>query len=170
MIKELFILAKMLFTSHPCDYVGKNMPVRVMQHFPAKGYKAMSWCGTLILRRNVHFNGAIYLNTAQGLRTLRHERIHREQAIATHPRSWMLYYLSYGWHWLRLAPWRNPGKAAYYCNPYEVEAYANDERLGYSVNYTTQHLRGKYTIPHARRLYKQLGGTKEAWIQYIRTL
>ena len=50
MIKELWILAKMLFTSKPKEI--EEVKLMGMEHFPSKGKDYMSWCGRLIYRKD----------------------------------------------------------------------------------------------------------------------
>ncbi len=61
-----------------------------------------------------------------------HEMIHLRQAQATGD-SWWLFYLRYGWYWLRALPWnRHMRQAAYWLNPFELEAYRHMNDLGYA--------------------------------------
>lgn len=158
MIKEFWKLIKMLFATHPSDFIYKDMDVIDMRHFPFKGYKAMSWCGRII-----HRIGSSEVND----KTIAHEKIHLMQAVACND-SWIRYYLSYAWNWLRHGL-LTPISANYYVNKYESEAYANDEKTGYCDDYDGSNLK-KYKIKNAKKLYKQLGGTSKEWKEYVKTL
>lgn len=167
-IKELYTLAKMLFTSRPSD--KEYVDLLFMRHFPFKGKRAMSWCGYIIMRYEYYEEMTGEVPPVWYADMARHEKMHLLQAKHTKRDSWMYYYLSYVWQWIKLNPLVYPSNAAYYCNPYEVEAYANEQRQSYLENYTGEHLRGKYTIPHAKRIYKSLGATPQAWKAYIKTI
>ena len=53
----------------------------------------------------------------------RHETIHLRQAQSTHD-SWLCFYTLYIWYYLRALPQnRKKRNAAYYLNPFEMEAY-----------------------------------------------
>ena len=44
MLKELWILIKMLFTEKPSDMLKRDdLEVRVMNHFPFKSFRYMMW-------------------------------------------------------------------------------------------------------------------------------
>lgn len=158
MIKELWILIKMLFRSNPSDMVGKDLEVVEFKHFPFKGYKAMSWCGRII-----HRGSSSQVNET----TLNHEKIHLMQAMMCND-SWIRYYLSYLWEWLKCG-FLAPLSANYMTSKYESEAYANEEDFEYCNNYDGSNLL-KYTLKDRKKLYKQLGGTSKAWKQYVKTL
>ena len=172
MIKELWILVKMMFSSYPSDFVYKDLEVMTMRHFPFKGSRYMSWCGVIITREEKKAVIERFLTTKAGRRSKNHERGHCVQGISEHGDNWPRYYLNYLWHWLKHCPWVKPGHAAYYVSRYEVECYAKEDDFGYFdlENYTRKNLRGKYSIKNAKKLYKQLGGTPTAWKEYVKTL
>lgn len=158
MVKELWRLIKMLFTTRPSDFVYKDLEVVEMKHFPFKGFKAMAWCGRII-----HRTGSSEVNGV----TMNHEKIHVAQAMLCDD-SWVKYYLAYLWEWLKRG-FLAPMSANYYCSKFESEAYANEgdfEYLYYFNIVSTE----KYNIKNAKKLYKQLGGTSNAWKSYIRSL
>lgn len=158
MVKELWILVKMLFGTRPSDFVYKKQEVVTMKHFPFKGYKAMAWCGKI-----VHREGASEVDA----RTMNHEKIHVAQAMVCND-SWVRYYLSYLWEWLRRG-FLAPMTANYYVSKFESEAYANEDRPNYLKYYMPFGI-NKYSIKGAKKLYKKLGGTPEAWKKYVKTL
>lgn len=158
MLKELYILTKLLFATRPSDYVYRDLEVITMQHFPFKGYKCLSWCGRIIKRE-----GTLPMKR----KDLNHEKIHVMQAILCND-SWMRYYLSYLWQWLKHGI-TSPVSANYYINKYECEAYANEENFTYCQDYDTRCI-SKYRIKHAKKLYRQLGSTPAAWKAYVKTL
>ena len=60
-----------------------------------------------------------------------HEMIHLYQARACHD-SWLLFYVRYGWYWLRALPAsRRLRNAGYLLNPFELEAYGHMYDLHY---------------------------------------
>lgn len=158
MIKELWILIKMLFHSKPSDVVGKGMEVVEMKHFPFKGYKAMSWCGRII-----HRVGASEVNKI----TMNHERIHAMQAVMCND-SWVRYYLAYLWEYIRRG-FLHPMTANYYVSKYESQAYANESDFDYCNKPYWEEIE-KYSIPNAKKKWKELGGTADAWKKYIKSL
>ena len=83
--------------------------------------------------------------------------------------NWVKYYLRYLWNWLKHCPWAAPSKACYYINKYEAEAFANEGDFGYCEDYNGGNLK-KYDIKDAKKKWKELGGTKAAWIKYIKNV
>ena len=63
----------------------------------------------------------------------------------------------------------SPVSANYSINKYESEADANESDFEYCEVYNGKDL-GKYRIKHAKKLYRQLGSTPEAWKAYVKTL
>lgn len=155
MIKELLTLAKMLLASKPSDV--DKVEVVDMRHFPFKGYKAMAWCGCVI-----HRMGASAVNE----KTLNHERIHLMQAKVCG--SWVKYYLSYLWEWMRIG-FMSPLKANYYTSKYESEAFANEDDYGYCDGYDGSNL-SKYEFKNRKKLYKDVGWSAAAWKKYVKSL
>ena len=172
MLKELWRLIVMLFATRPSDFIYKDLEVEVMNHFPFEGSRYMSWCGKIITRDEKKAVIERFLRLQAGRESKNHEGGHKVQAITEHGDNWCRYYLSYLWHWLKHCPWIAPAHAAYYCNRYEVEAYAMQHDFSYFdlENYTRKNLRGKYSIKNAKKLYKQLGGTPNAWKKYVKSL
>ena len=172
MLKELWILIKMLFATRPSDYVYEDMEVMVMKHFPFKGSRYMCWCGKIITRNEKKAVIERFLTTKAGQESKNHEEGHKVQAILEHGDNWLRYYLNYFWHWFKHNPLIKPAHACYYCNRYEVECYAMQHDFSYfdMDNYTRKNLKGKYSIKNAKKLYKQVGGTAKAWKAYIKSL
>ena len=156
MLKELFELIRLLFSSNPKDI--EEMKVKNMKHFPFKGYKAMAWCGTII-----HREGASKVNDI----TINHETIHLMQAKMCG--SWVKYYWRYFIDWLKGNPLIYPASSAYYTTKYESEAYANEENMSYCNNYDGSNLQ-KYTFKDRKKIYKIVGGTSKDWKAYVKTL
>lgn len=130
----------------------------------------MAWCGKIITRGEKEAVIKRFLTTIAGGKSKNHEGGHVKQAIDEHDDNWPRYYINYFWNWIKHSPWMKPGHAAYYCNRYEVQAFANDDKPDYWKQNTRIDLKGKYTIKNAKKLYKKLGGTPEAWKAYIKTL
>lgn len=159
MLKELWILAKLLFATRPSDYLYRDLEVITMKHFPFKGYKCLSWCGRIIKRE-----GTLPMKRND----LNHEKIHVMQAMLCND-SWVRYYLSYLWQWLKHGI-TSPVSANYYINKYECEAYANEENYEKYIDVMSDYTLSKYNIKHAKKLYRQLGSTPSAWKAYVKTL
>lgn len=147
--KELFQLIKWLFSGNPKK--TNNLVINKFVYFPFPGYGAMSWCGHLVTKYQPN-------NT-----TIRHETIHLLQAQRFG--SWVGYYLSYAWQWLKGNPFSG---SAYYTNPYEMEAYANEDRPTYIENYNPENIK-KYNIKHRSKTYSKYGNPA-TWKSYLKTL
>lgn len=158
MLKELWILIKMLFATRPSDFVYRDLEVMEMKHFPFEGYKAMAWCGKII-----HRAGSSEVNA----KTMNYEKIHVAQAMVCND-SWVRYYLAYLWEWLRRG-FLAPLSANYYVSKFESEAYANEDRPNYLKYYMPFGV-NKYSIKGAKKLYKKLGGTPASWKEYVKKL
>ena len=63
--KELWFMVKALFKSKPSE--KDFVEIKQMEHFPFKGYLAMSWCGYLLTR---------YSTDNIDNETVNHETIH----------------------------------------------------------------------------------------------
>lgn len=148
-IKELLQLIKWLFSGNPKK--SNNIVINKFVYFPFSGYSAMSWCGHLISK---------YQPSDV---TVRHETIHLLQAHRFG--SWVGYYLSYAWEWVKGNPFSG---SAYYTNPYEMEAYANEDRPGYIVDYNPDNIRNYY-ISRRPETYSKYGNPA-TWKSYLKTL
>ena len=170
MIKEVWVLVKMLFASKPSEMAGKPLEFVVMKHIPFEGFTFMNWCGKVILREENRPLLERFLKTEAGKRSQTHEYGHGIQAVSEHGDNWLRYYLSYFWCWLMENPIINPASSAYYTNRYEVEAYAQEDNPGYWDNYTRANLRGKYTIKDGKKKYRELGCKPSLWKEYVKSL
>lgn len=170
MIKELWTLVKMLFASKPSEIIGKDLEIVTMKHFPFEGYRYMCWCGKVITRYGREEVIKRFLSTKSGKISQTHEYGHAIQAESEHGDNWLRYYLAYFWHWIKHNPLVKPASACYYLNRYECEAYAQEEHPEYWKNYNRANLRGKYSIKGAKKIYKKLGGTSDAWKKYVKNL
>lgn len=104
-----------------------DMPASVSKWLCRKGYTAITLFGRIYTREQA---AADRLNAR--LDALKnHEMIHLRQAQNTR-NSWLLFYLLYGWHsLLALRYFRRTRNAAYYLNPFEIEAYCHMYDLHY---------------------------------------
>lgn len=171
MLKELWILIKMLFDSNPCDI--DNISLMGMNHFPFSGYKYMMWCGKMIYRNDTLEKRQKEWKTKSFKVSKNHETIHLNQAKRSG--SWIKYYWQYLIEWLKGNPIIYPASSAYYTNPFEMEAYANEDKseypegmIIYEDNYSTSEFT-KYIIKNGRKkIYKNVGGTSRDWKEYIK--
>lgn len=171
MLKELWTLIRMMFSSRPSNIIGKPLDLVVMKHFPFKGFTFMSWCGKVICRQEKQALLTRFLNTTAGKYSQIHEYGHAVQAESEYGDNWFRYYLSYFWHWLLENPISKPALSAYYTNRYEVEAYAQERNADYWVNYSRTNLCGKYTIQNGKKMYKQIAGSNPSkWKDYVKTI
>jgi len=168
MIKELWQLIKMLFTSKPSEILKKDhLDIVVMKHFPFKGYRYMMWCGVIITRSEKKAVIERFLTTQAGKRSETHEYGHARQAESEHGDNWLRYYINYLWHWLKGNPFIHPSRSAYYTSRYEMEAYGNEHRPEYWKNYNRTNLRGKYTIKNRKSTYRK---HRDNWKDFCKSL
>lgn len=149
MIKELWILIKMLF-----ERTDKQREVEMleMKHFPFKGYRYMMWCARIITRK-----------LQQMSRTSRnHENTHLGQSKQY--RYYWQYYLVYLWEWLKGNPIIHPSQSAYYTSPFEMEAYANEDNDAYTP---TKESIKKYKIKNRKATYRE---HRDNWKEYCKSL
>lgn len=165
MIKELWILVKMLFGRRKPKDIEK-VSLMGMNHFPFRGYKYLMWCGKMIYRNDMYDRRQKEWPTDSFQISQNHEQIHLMQAKVAG--SWLKYYWRYFCEWLKGNPIIAPASSAYYTIPYEVEAYANEEKPEYAKNYDGSNL-GKYTLTRRKKLYKKVGGTS-LWRKYVKSL
>jgi len=105
------------------------MPVLRNTFWLRKGYAALTFFGTVITGSDE--DTALYQRRDSVMRN--HEKIHLLQARSTH-NSWLLFYLLYGWHYVRALPQnRRMKNAAYLLNPFELEAYRHERDLDYTL-------------------------------------
>ncbi len=88
----------------------------------SSNYTAMTFFGHIVvhsIKEAEQLNGhALDMSSLK-----RHETIHLRQAQSTH-NSWFCFYTLYIWYYLRALPQnRYMHNAAYYLNPFEMEAY-----------------------------------------------
>ena len=145
MIKELLYLCKLFFSKVPPEETPlENV---ILKHFPFKGYGAMMWCGKLISRSEVY-----------NIYTWNHEKIHLRQAQKCG--SWFIYYSLYLWYYV--CGLGLPKDGAYFSIPFEMEAYANQENLGY-----TKISWKRYKIKNRRRAWLENMSSWKKWIKTI---
>lgn len=170
MFNELLKLIKLLFNSKPSEKLGLELEVITMKHFPFKDYSFMSWCGKIVTRAEKKDVIERFLTTKPGRISIIHEYGHMIQAESEHGDNWIRFYVSYFWHWFKHCPWMAPSSSCYYLNRYECEAYAKEEHPEYWISYNRKNLRDIYTIPNAKKKWKELGGTSVKWKEYLKSL
>lgn len=163
MIKELWILIKMLFGQKPNDI--ENVSLMGMNHFPFKGYSYLMWCGKMIYRNDMYDRRQKEWATDAYLITRNHELIHLAQARVCG--SWFKYYWRYFIEWLKGNPIINPASSAYYTIPFEMEAYANEKDMNYGKIYDGSNLKN-YDIKNRKSTFRLHG--KEGWRAFIEQL
>lgn len=164
------MLIKMLFQSKPSECLGKDLELMFMEHFPFKGKTFMMWCGRMVVRKEHEDVTHQFLATKNGKKAKTHEYGHVKQAIDEHGDNWVRYYLNYYWHWIKHCPWMAPSSACYYINRYECQAFAQEDNPDYWLGDTRADLLGKYSIKDAKKKWKELGGTSDAWKAYVKSL
>lgn len=117
----------LLVIRHPHPTSIDDMPALVSRLWSRKGYMAMTVFGYIFTSRQAD---ADHLNTHYDA-LKNHEMIHLRQAQSTH-NSWVLFYLRYFWYsMLAFRYFRKLRNAAYYLNPFEIEAYTHMHNLHY---------------------------------------
>lgn len=87
-----------------------------------RSYYAMMFFGTMLVHTKEEAD-KMDATTSDMDSAKRHETIHLRQAQSTHD-SWLCYYVLYIWYYVRALPQnRHFRNAAYYLNPFEMEAY-----------------------------------------------
>lgn len=162
MIKELWILVKLLFSSSPSDI--KELELLEMKHFPFSGYKFMSWCGRMIYRESNKDRIQREIGTSKFETSKIHETIHLRQAQVEG--SWVKYYLKYFWEWLKGNPIISPASSAYKTIPYEIQAYANEDNPDYINNFPADDL-SRYTLKNRKKVYRE---HRDEWRKFIKSL
>ena len=152
MFKELIWLIRKLFTK----VKDKSLVYKQMKYFPFKGYLAMQWCGYLVSKEDF---------SSISKSVVLHENIHIKQAVKYSNKRWIRYYLSYLLQYLKGNPLFHP-KIAYYTNPYEMEAYANQHNINYLKQVNKDSYK-KYIIKDRVKTYKQ---HKYNWINYLKSI
>lgn len=165
MLKELWILVKMLFGSSPKDV--DKVVLMGMNHFPFKGYKYLMWCGKMIYRNDMQDVRRKEWITKSYKVSKNHETIHLMQAKVCG--SWMKYYWRYFIEWLKGNPIIHPASSAYYTINYEAEAYANEENMKYCDNYDGSNLQ-KYTFKGRKKLYRSFDCNSRKYKEWLKTL
>ena len=99
---------------------------------PFPGYLAMTFFGKMWIRKSNKQKWQNYIKWGKSNIVLNHELIHVKQSISTN-NSWWKFYLLYIWEWFKANPLFNGFKFAYKMNPFELEAYANENDLDYNI-------------------------------------
>lgn len=102
---------------------------------PLFGYFAMTLFGKMWIKNSSKPTWERYIREGKTVFVTNHEMIHVKQAVSTN-NSWWKFYILYVWYWFK-AIFRG-FKFAYKMNPFELEAYANENDL----NYTAMHTHG----------------------------
>lgn len=171
MFRELWQLIKLLFQTKPSEV--NEVELLEMKYFPFKGYKYLMWCGKMIYRNDMIEKRKKEWKTLTFLTSKVHETIHLNQAKRSG--SWAKYYWQYFKEWIKGGIIMAPVSSAYYTNPFEMEAFANERFSSYpremtidKDNYSVEAFT-RYIIKKGRKkLYKSLG--KTGWKKYIKTL
>lgn len=113
-------------------------------------YAGLTFFGTIIAPNDADVKAF----SKKGSRMKNHEMIHLRQAQSTHD-SWLLFYLLYGWYYLRALPQNlKMPNAAYRLNPFELEAYAHEHDLHYLEHHEATEWRHYARMSPRERLIK----------------
>lgn len=151
--KELWFMVRALFKNKPSE--KDFVEIKQMEHFPFKGYLAMSWCGYLLTR---------YSPDNIDTETVNHETIHLMQA--KDEGSWIRFYLKYLLEWIKGGAFFV--SSSYYTMKYEVEAYAKEGDESYLFRRKKGEVE-RFKLDDRRKTFKECGSSY--WFKiYIRNL
>ena len=103
-----------------------DMPAVVNSFWLRKGFEGLAFFGHILTPSE---ETAKLFKVSSAMKN--HEMIHLRQAQATHD-SWLCFYVMYAWYWLKGLPYnRRMKNAAYWLNPFEMEAYLHMYDLHY---------------------------------------
>lgn len=108
----------------------QNIDFIFNKFIPPKGFLAITFFGKVYIHNR---NKSLWESYSEEYKEVvrRHETIHVRQAEMAHD-SWFRFYMKYLWHWI--VAMLNCGfknSIAYYCIPYEVEAYLQEDDYDY---------------------------------------
>ena len=104
-----------------------DMPAVSASFWLRKSYEALTFFGTVLTHTQQEADRMNRVNDS----LKNHEMIHLRQAQATHD-SWLCFYVMYAWYWVKGLPYnRRMKNAAYWLNPFEMEAYLHMYDLHY---------------------------------------
>lgn len=109
---------------------------------PLPGYFAMTFFGKMWIKNSDKSKWERYVKNGQADIITNHEMIHVKQAVST-DNSWWKFYWKYICQWLKNNPLFKGFKFAYKMNPFEMEAYANENDLFYNSKHSTGAIRWK---------------------------
>lgn len=161
LITDFFFFIKTLFTKKPKEQ--SELIMKSMDNFPFKGYKYLMWCGYIIYRKDNEDKIKNQKRTIQWKRDMRHETIHLKQAQDCCENSFITFYLKYLWQWIIGNPFSKESMA-YYTNPFEMEAYANEDSRNYLITRNGNAYENFYIKPSERKNYfNKAGGSASEW-------
>lgn len=109
----------------------ETLPVRQSRWLPPKGYTAINFFGSMLMRREHYQDWQQHQEDSCNKMLMNHERIHLRQAASVH-NSWLCYYAVYVWFFIRNNPLRYGVIMAYQTNPFELEAYLFEHDFAYA--------------------------------------
>jgi len=123
-----------------------DIEIKWNNFIPFIGYLAITFFGKMWMRNSTKERWERYIKDGQAAYAINHEMIHVKQAVSTN-NSWWEFYVLYIWYWLK-AIFRG-FTFAYKMNPFEMEAYANENDLNYIATHSGGAVRWKVykTIP-----------------------
>lgn len=135
-----------------------DIEIKWNNFIPFGGFLAMTFFGKMWMRNSNKERWQRYIDNGTAKYVINHEMIHVKQAVSTND-SWWKFYLLYIWYWIK-GVFRG-FTFAYKMNPFEMEAYANEEDLFYIGTHDSGAKRWK--------TYNELGvkKRKEYWKDYM---
>ena len=159
--KDLGVMINLFFASKPSDI--SDLTERVMHVIPF-GAKYMMWCGVVMYKESSKKLIDSQRDKECFKESMNHEKIHLRQAQVKG--SWLKFYASYVWEWIKGIPFWPPFDSAYHTIPYEMEAYGNESDFAYTENYDGRYLHC-YDIKKRKKTYKEHEDNWEEYCEFI---
>ena len=123
-----------------------DIEIKWNNFIPFAGYLAITFFGKMWMRNSTKEKWEKYIKDGMAAYVINHEMIHVKQAVSTN-NSWWEFYVLYIWYWLKTI--LKGTTFAYKMNPFEMEAYANENDLTYIAKHSGGAVRWKVykTIP-----------------------
>lgn len=125
---------------------------------PLGHYFLMAFCGKILIKKCDKNKWEYRVQTGRNVEDENHEMLHTKQAVSTKD-SWIVFYSTYIWYYLKNLPIINGFEMPYKFNPFELEAYGFQHDLEYTKNYDAKakpwKKYAKLTLKQKKQLYKE---------------
>ena len=107
-----------------------NIEIKFTKFIPFGNYFAMMWKGDVLIKNKDKDKWNNIKDSINGKEYINHEKIHLKQAVSTND-SWFVYYLKYCIKYIKNLPIIYSFDFPYKFISFEMEAYANEDKLDY---------------------------------------